>query len=137
MTVAAMEAEALGECLDRDSSQLTKHFFAKASRIIDLSWNTATGNDLSYPEVEGSRTLMLRFINWYIRKLHVAAHSDDRVSIAFLKVINMIALPPSIMHPSIVWRVIKGNLLPGSRNTDGASKEQAFPQPELVPSDRK
>lgn len=53
---------------------------------------------------------MVRFLNWYIGKVHLAAHNDARVSIAFLKVINMITPPPSIMQPRIVWRVMKENL---------------------------
>jgi hypothetical protein len=75
-----------------------------------MAWDAAVGTDLSYPEVEGERTPFIRFINWYIGKLHIAAQTDSEVSIAFLKVINMIAPPPSILHPRIVWRVIKGNL---------------------------
>jgi len=110
MTVAAMEAEALGECLAVGQTQLAKHFFAKVSKIIDVPWSAAVGNDLGFPEVEGPRTPMVRFLNWYLGKVHRAAHNDAQVSIAFLKVINMIAPPPSIMQPHIVWRVMKENL---------------------------
>jgi len=113
MTVAALEALALQECLAKKGDRLVKNFFARASKIIDVSWSTAVGNDLSHPEIEGPRTPMVRFINWYISKLHIAAHTDAQVSIAFLKVVNMLATPPSILHPGIVWRVIKGNLHPG------------------------
>jgi len=113
MTVAALEALALQECLAKKGGGLAKKFFARASKIIDVSWSAAVGNDLSYPEIEGPRTPMVRFINWYMSKLHIAAHTDAQVSIAFLKVVNMLAPPPSILHPGIVWRVIKGNLHPG------------------------
>jgi hypothetical protein len=75
-----------------------------------MAWDAAVGTDLSYPEVEGERTPFIRFINWYIGKLHIAAQTDSQVSTAFLKVINMLAPPPSILHPRIIWRVIKGNL---------------------------
>jgi len=110
MTVAAMEAVALGEALAQGYDKLARNFLARASKIIDASWGAAVGNDLSYAEVEGRRTPMVRFINWYMGKVHIAAHKDAQVSIAFLKLINMLAPPPSILHPSIVWRVIKGNL---------------------------
>jgi 2-polyprenyl-6-methoxyphenol hydroxylase-like FAD-dependent oxidoreductase len=109
MTVAAMEASALGECLSQNPDQIAEDFFAKTRKIIDLSWNAAVGTDLSFPEVEGPRTPLVRFLNWYLRKLHVAAHTDAQVSIAFLKVINMIAPPPSMMHPRIVARIIKAH----------------------------
>jgi len=127
MTVAAMEAVALDECLAEGRSRLAKRFFARASKIIDESWNSAVGNDLRYPQVEGPRTPLLRFLNWYIQKLHFAAHHDDQVSIAFLKVINMLAPGPSIMHPRIVWRVLKGNLLAGRGGSDRLDEKVAAP----------
>jgi 2-polyprenyl-6-methoxyphenol hydroxylase-like FAD-dependent oxidoreductase len=115
MTVAAMEAVALGECLAEGHNQLAERFFDRARKIIDVSWSAAVGNDLGYPEVEGLRTPMVRFLNWYIGKLHLAAQADALVSVAFLKVINMVAPPPSILHPRILWRVMKANLWPGQR----------------------
>jgi 2-polyprenyl-6-methoxyphenol hydroxylase-like FAD-dependent oxidoreductase len=135
MTVAAMQAAALGECLARGDDQLSKCFFAKASKVIDVSWNAAVGSDLNFPEVEGRRPLMVRFLNWYIGKLHLAAHNDARVSIAFLNVINMTAQSFSLIHPAIVWRVLKGNLWPGL-NKSAEIKELGLPQPELVAAER-
>jgi 2-polyprenyl-6-methoxyphenol hydroxylase-like FAD-dependent oxidoreductase len=122
MTVAALEAAALGKCLANGSSQLAQRFFAEASKIIDISWSAAVGNDLSYPEVEGPRTPLVRFLNWYISKLHIAAHNDAQVSIAFLKVINMVAPPPTMLQPHIVWRVIKGNLWPNQHKAGAERK---------------
>jgi 2-polyprenyl-6-methoxyphenol hydroxylase-like FAD-dependent oxidoreductase len=119
MTVAAMEAAVLRECLANGETQLAKRFFTKAGKIIDIPWNAAIGNDLGFPEVEGPRSLLVRFLNWYLGKLHLAAHTDAQVSIAFLKVINMVAPPSSILHPQIVWRVMKENL--GSSRRKGSA----------------
>jgi 2-polyprenyl-6-methoxyphenol hydroxylase-like FAD-dependent oxidoreductase len=123
MTVAALESEALGECLSNGRGRLAERFFAKASKIIDVSWSAAVGNDLAYPEIEGPRTPIVRFLNWYISKLHLAAHNDPQVSIAFLKVINMVAPPPSMLHPRIVWRVIKENLRPHQQEATMREKQ--------------
>lgn len=123
MTVAAMESEALDECLAEGRDRLAERFFAQASKIIDVSWSITVGNDLNYPEVEGPRTPMVRFLNWYIDKLYLAAHQDAAVSIAFLKVTNMVAPPPTILHPRIVWRVIKGNLRSGLRKSAAGSND--------------
>jgi 2-polyprenyl-6-methoxyphenol hydroxylase-like FAD-dependent oxidoreductase len=125
MTVAAREAVALGQCLTQGRSRLAQRFFARANKIIDLAWSAAVGTDLGFPGVEGPRTPMVRFFNWYIGKLHVAAHQDAQVSIAFLKVINMIAPPPSILHPRIIWRVAKAHLWPG-RQKASLSRERIF-----------
>jgi hypothetical protein len=123
MTVAALEANALGEHLSENEVISAKTYFAKVSKIIDDSWSAAVGTDLSFPEVEGQRTPLIRFLNWYFSKLHIAAHSDADVSVAFLKVINMISPPPSILHPRIIWRVLKANLQSGQRSP---SKEQSW-----------
>ncbi|HKI52720.1 MAG TPA: FAD-dependent monooxygenase [Anaerolineales bacterium] len=135
MTVAALESVALNECLKNGKNQLAKHFFARASKIIDDSWNTAVGNDLAYPKVEGQRTIMMRFLNWYMGRLQVAAHMDANVFIAFLKVINMVAPAPTLMKPNIVWRVLKANLGPGSREAN-TNEEQNLWQSEKATMDQ-
>lgn len=109
MSVAALEARALGGCLAQGKAKLALRFFKQAGKIIDIPWSTAVGNDLRFPEIEGPRTAMTRFINWYVGKLHHAAHHDAVVSAAFLKVVNLLAPPPSIMAPEIMWRVWRGN----------------------------
>jgi hypothetical protein len=78
---------------------------------------------------------MIRFLNWYIAKLHNAAHADARLSIAFLKMINMLAPPPTILHPRIVWRVLRGNLWPDRRNAS-PGELRLSPPPESVTSNR-
>jgi 2-polyprenyl-6-methoxyphenol hydroxylase-like FAD-dependent oxidoreductase len=114
MSVAAVEARALGDCLAGGETRLAQRFFAQASKIIDIPWSTAVGNDLRFPAIEGPRSPLTNFINWYVGKLHHAAHHDPAVSIAFLKVVNLLAPPPSILRPGVVWRVIRGNLRPRS-----------------------
>ena len=134
MTVAALESVALNECLTNGKDQLARRFFDRASKIIDDSWSTAIGSDLAYAEVEGQRTPMMRFLNWYIGKLQIAAHMDAQVFIAFLKVINMVAPAPSMMKPIILWRVLKANLWP-KRWKATASEEQALWQSKNVTTD--
>lgn len=132
MSVAAQESVALQACLAAGGSELALRFFAQVAKIIDVPWSTAVGNDLSIPEIEGPRTGMTNFINWYLGKLHHAAHHDAKVSVAFLKVVNLLAPPPSIMQPGIMLRVLWGNLWPRrSRTTEendiARSRRQAMP----------
>lgn len=110
MSVAALEARTLGDYLAQGEAKLASRFFKQAGKIIDIPWSAAVGNDLHFPEVEGPHTAMPKFINWYVGKLHHAAHHDAEVSVAFLKVINLLAPPPSIMAPGIMWRALRGNL---------------------------
>lgn len=113
MSVAAQETAALGKCLAQGENGLARRFFGETARIVDIPWSTAVGNDLRIPQVEGPRTGMVKFINWYVEKLHHAARHDEVVSVAFLKVINLLTPPPSIMQPGIAWRVLRGNFRKG------------------------
>ena len=99
MSVAGMEARVLDAYLTQGKMNLSTRFFKQAGKIIDIPRRTAVGNDLRFPEVEGPRTAMTRFINWYVGKLHHTAHHDAEVSVAFLKVVNLLLPPPSLMHP--------------------------------------
>jgi len=110
MTVAAQEAALLRECLDAGQADLARRFFAAAATAIDTPWDIAVGNDLRHPQVEGPRSPKVRFINWYIGKLHMAARHDAKLTTAFLEVANLEAPPTKLLHPAIVLRVIGRNL---------------------------
>jgi hypothetical protein len=58
----------------------------------------------------GPRNAGVSVINWYIAKLHKAAHRDPVAAMAFHKVGNLLAAPESILHPRVVMRVFLGNL---------------------------
>jgi 2-polyprenyl-6-methoxyphenol hydroxylase-like FAD-dependent oxidoreductase len=118
MTVAAQEAVLLQQCLDGGDANLALRFFAAAKAAIDVPWDIAVGNDLRHPQVKGPRPAKVRFINWYIGKLHLAAQSDGTLATAFLRVANLEAPPTSLLSPAIIARVIWGNLAPKlSRST--------------------
>jgi 2-polyprenyl-6-methoxyphenol hydroxylase-like FAD-dependent oxidoreductase len=117
MTVAALEAVALKGCLAVGTTDLARRFFARASKIIDIPWSMAVGNDLRMPEVIGPRPAATKVINAYIAKLHKAAHHDPAVAFAFHQVGNLLRPPSHILHPRIAARVFWGNLRPHGRPT--------------------
>jgi len=110
MSAAAQQSEALQQCLREGDKDLARRFFARASKVVDNPWSIAVGSDLRIPETIGPRNAGVSFINWYIAKLHKAAHRDPEASVAFLKVANLLAPPPSIMRPRIAMRVLLANL---------------------------
>ena len=112
MAVAAQEALTLQQCLRTGSRDLARRFFKAVAKIVDIPWDIAVGNDLRHPQVKGMRPPTLRFINWYIGKLHLAATRDSVLATAFLKVVNLMVPPPSLLSPVIAWRVSRGNLRP-------------------------
>jgi 2-polyprenyl-6-methoxyphenol hydroxylase-like FAD-dependent oxidoreductase len=108
MTVAALEAQALDQCLAAGDADLARRFFERARQIIDVPWSIAVGGDLRHPRVEGRRDPMLRFINWYIAKLSLAARRDSDLSLAFLEVANLMKPPPSLLAPRLALKVWRG-----------------------------
>jgi 2-polyprenyl-6-methoxyphenol hydroxylase-like FAD-dependent oxidoreductase len=120
MSVAALEAVALRECLARGRAGLARRFFRRAARIVDIPWSIAAVSDLRFPEVEGRRGPMVRFVNWYLAKLHVAARTDRVVSHAFLRLTNLLATPASVLRPGIALRVLRAHLRAEPSVRDGA-----------------
>ncbi|MCW5702232.1 MAG: FAD-binding monooxygenase [Bradyrhizobium sp.] len=122
MTVAAQEAALLQQCLEAGDADLARRFFAAARDAIDIPWDIAVGNDLRHPKVQGRRSLKVRFVNWYIGKLHLAARYDAQLAIAFLRVANLEAPPTLLLSPGNVLRVIRGNLVPGKPSRAAAGR---------------
>jgi len=110
MTVAAEEAVRLRDAVRAGTADLARRFFTAAAAVIDTPWDIAVGNDLRHPQVQGPRPAKVKFINWYIGKLHRAAEYDGTLAKAFLRVANLEAQPQSLLHPAIVSRVLAMNL---------------------------
>ncbi len=112
MSVAALEAVELKKTLESNAPDLARAFFRRAAKVIDNPWSIAAGSDLRIPETVGPRTGAVKFINWYLAKLHKAAHTDPVAAVAFLRVANLLAPPPSLMSPAIASRVLLASLRP-------------------------
>jgi 2-polyprenyl-6-methoxyphenol hydroxylase-like FAD-dependent oxidoreductase len=126
MTVAAQEASLLRDCLQAaGDADLARRFFNAIQPTIDVPWDIAVGNDLRHPEVKGPRSAKVKFINWYIGKLHQAARHDGRLANAFIEVANLKAPPQRLLSPANVLRVVWGNL---TRRCDPAAAAQARAQ---------
>lgn len=110
MSSSALQSVALGECLAEGDKRLAQRFFVKAAKVVDTPWSIAVGNDLRMPETVGPRNAGVNFVNWYISKLHKAAHHDAELALAFMNVANLVASSPSVMHPRLAWRVLMGNV---------------------------
>lgn len=128
MTVAAMEAKALHELLEQGVHDLAKRFFRRASGLIDNPWNVTVGADLTIPGVEGKRGPVKRLVGRYLRRLHRAAQHDPAVVMAFARVVGLRAPSQSLLHPRVVLRVLRANLLHGPAETRPQPARQTTPQ---------
>lgn len=60
MTVAALDALVLRDCLHRGDGDLSRRFFRATAKKIGVAWQLAVGSDLALPEVAGPRPVSMR-----------------------------------------------------------------------------
>jgi 2-polyprenyl-6-methoxyphenol hydroxylase-like FAD-dependent oxidoreductase len=110
MTSAAMQTYTLKNLLKRSSSLqgLWKSYFKQAAKVVDIPWQLTVGEDFRYPETEGTKPPFTDMINAYVDRVHKATQRDPVVYTQFLRVMNLMAPPTSLMSPRIMWRVFMG-----------------------------
>ncbi len=106
MSVAAMEAKALGECVAAGLEDLWRRFYRVARKIVDIPWLIATGEDLRFPQVEGARPAAFHAMSRYFERVHAVASQDPVICRKFFEVLNLLAPPSSLMSPRVAWRVL-------------------------------
>ena len=102
MTVAALQAQALGRCLADGTTQLARRFFRAAAEPIGVAWQFAVGGDLALPEVEGHRPLSVRLTNKYVGRLQTAAESNLEIAEQFVRVVGFLDPPSRLMRPKML-----------------------------------
>lgn len=107
MTVAALEAQLLGQCLSKGTTQLARRFFRAAAKPIGVAWQFAVGADLALPEVEGHRPLSVRLTNRYVERLQTAAESSAQVAEQFTRVVSLLDPPSRLMRPKMLFHAAR------------------------------
>ncbi|HWM04960.1 MAG TPA: 2-polyprenyl-6-methoxyphenol hydroxylase-like oxidoreductase, partial [Actinophytocola sp.] len=109
MSVAAMEAMELRDCLRGGETGLARRFFRAAAKRIDVAWQMTVGADLALPQIEGPRTRQVRLVNAYVHRLLIAAEHDPVVAARFVRVSAFLDKPSRLMTPPMVARIVAGN----------------------------
>ncbi|BBZ62794.1 FAD-dependent oxidoreductase [Mycolicibacterium monacense] len=120
MTVAAIEATILRDCLRAGDADLPRRFHRAAAKTIRIAWQTAVGSDLALPEVQGRPSLSMRLTNAYTDRVLRAAETDPVVTRDFLRVVGMVAPPAQLVHPATLARVARGQRRRATPVGDGA-----------------
>ncbi len=108
MTSAAEQALALRACLAQGRRNLPARFYARASKIISIAWTVSVTADLRFPHLKGERTRAVRFLNWYISRIHRVAARDGSVGRAFLRVANLVDPPQALFAPALFAKALRG-----------------------------
>lgn len=106
MSVAAVEALALGRCLDDSARRIGRRFLAAAQDVVDDAWTMASDADARYVTPEGGMSPPQRLVARYRLRLVEAAGHDPAVSRAFREVMAMTARPSSLVRPGVAARVL-------------------------------
>ncbi len=125
VTVAALEALALRDCLLRGRRDLSRRFFRAAAKPIATAWQLAACSDLALPEVEGPRPAVVRMSNAYMNRVLTACESDAVVAGQLFKVTSLVDLPRRLSNPRFVCRVAAVNLRRRKKASPGSAIRSA------------
>jgi len=137
MSVAAIEAQTLDRCLREQKMfagnngvvGFTPRFQRAIARDIKTPWLLSTGEDLRYPGAEGKRSLSIRLLNRYMRRVIELAASDQRVAATVLRVRNLLRPLSTLFQPRIILAVLRRDLAALRRQPpcDGTASEVSAP----------
>ncbi len=110
MTVAALEAITLGECLDRRGSTgapLARDFYRRSAGLIAVAWDMAAATDFAYPDTTGPRPRGLAVTQWYQRRVVQATHVSAEVVDAIIRVQHLMEPATILLRPTMVAKVLR------------------------------
>jgi 2-polyprenyl-6-methoxyphenol hydroxylase-like FAD-dependent oxidoreductase len=111
MSVAALDALSLHHALRAGGAAgLADRYFDRMASVVDAVWRLAVSADFEFPRTTGPKPRGTDLLNRYRSRLVRAAHSDDRVSDAFARVFLLERKSTSLLHPSILLRVLRSTV---------------------------
>ncbi len=110
MTVASLCGEVLERSLAEASSDVAATYWARVPAAYRVAWALSTGEDFRFPDVEGKRPFGTGLGHWYTGHVHRLTSSDEDVYRRFARVMNLLAPPAHLFHPSVVGKVVWSSL---------------------------
>ena len=110
MTSAAMQAEVLGQSLDRAGAidrSFARTYFRDAGRIVNGPWSIAVGGDFAYDGTRGKKPFGTDLSNRYFDRVVVAGQYDDAVVIRMNEVLALTRRSGALLTPPFVLRVLR------------------------------
>ncbi|WP_374024156.1 FAD-dependent oxidoreductase [Mycobacterium sp. HNNTM2301] len=107
MTVAALEASALHDCLSAGTDDLARRFFRAAAAPIRQAWQLSTNPDLALPEIHGTPPLVARLFNKYVDRVLTAAETDTAALNQFIRVTSLVDPATRLLRPNMIWRAAR------------------------------
>lgn len=108
MTIAALGASALRDCLgryfgqhNRDMKSFASRFQKSFAQALQVPWLLTTSEDFRYPEVQGKRMSGLAMLQGYTYRVSRLTGNDPVATQTFYEVLNMLKSPASLFNPRI------------------------------------
>ena len=120
MSVAALDAVALRDCLRRGVTDLPRRYFRATAKAIGVAWRTGATSDLAFPEVQGRRTPLMRITNRLVELVLTASESDAVIGTQFFRVTGLLDPPTRLLRPSFLYRVATVNRRGTQRDSSSA-----------------
>jgi 2-polyprenyl-6-methoxyphenol hydroxylase-like FAD-dependent oxidoreductase len=112
MTMAALQAVALRDCLADRDGELSQRFFKAAAKQIGPVWQSNRFMDLTMSPGGGWRRALRSLADWQMDKVATAAANDPAVREAVLRVSHFVDPPARLLQPSFLMRLVAGNRRP-------------------------
>lgn len=109
MTMAALQALALRDCLRVGDTEVPRRFHRAAAACIAPVWAANRANDQPRPAA-GERPLMRRVAGWVQRAALRAARTDIAVAERILRVRGLVDPPARLRDPAFFARIVLANI---------------------------
>jgi flavin-dependent dehydrogenase len=112
MSVAALQAEVLRRELAAGRDGLERRVARGAAEVAAVPWALVSGTVRRFPGMP-PKPLRERLLDRYLARLVTTATRDDVVATAFLRVVNLVAPPRSLLAPRLARRVLAARVTAG------------------------
>lgn len=113
MTMAALQAVALRNCLADRDGDLSRRFFKATAKQIAPVWRANRLMDLTLMSQGGGlRWAPRRLVSWQMDKVAAAAANDPAVGEAIFRVTHLVDPPARLLQPSFLMRLVAANRRP-------------------------
>ncbi|MEU7140592.1 FAD-dependent monooxygenase [Nocardia sp. NPDC046473] len=136
MTMSALQAVALQQCLRDGDDNLPKRFFRAASTTVDDAWMLTQLADSSLPHLRTQqRPLLQRITAPLIPVALVAAERDRVVAQQISRIAGLLDPPRSIFRPTVIARAVVATAVAftGLPRRRGDTDHEQLPVPFSIP----
>ena len=135
MSTAAMQAEALGQALDKVPTlddRFVRHYYRRAAKAVTPAWQLTTGADFALPRTEGKKAPGTDLLNRYMPYVFRASQVSEEVCQRVIEVTALLRPPPALLTPKMVAKVFLAARLAGTTATPQGAPARAETAPVTV-----